>query len=262
MGKWERRQVGKRESEKVRGGGSLRYPSHTFPLSHFPTISPAHSLTFTLPHFPTCSDRWRAGVGALPGPSGASEGSRWEALTAGQGAPTGQPVRPDRAPAGRMNRSHANGEFMRPAGAPDARVQHRWVRSADGASHRLPSSAPPARKLRDLYSNEDSGSCRKNTEGCTRPLTFTLPHFPTCTRPLTFSPSHFPTCTRPLTFPPSHFPTCTRPLTFPLPHSPTCSPPASAPPDTSPQTLVASTTAPHPPRAARRASRPDTAPVC
>ena len=224
MGEWERRQVGKRESEKVRGEGSLRYPFHTFPLSHFPTISPAHSLTSTLPHFPTYSDRWRAGVGALPGPSGASEGSRWEALTAGQGAPTGQPVRPDRAPAGRMNRSHANGEFMRPAGAPDARVQHRWVRSADGASHRLPSSAPPARKLRDLYSNEDSGSCRRNTKGCTRPLTFSPSHFPTCTRPPTFPPSHFPTCSAPGLSPTRHLAANTRGQ-----HDSTPSTPRSAP---------------------------------
>ena len=170
MGEWERRQVGKRESEKVRGEGSLRYPFHTFPLSHFPTISPAHSLTSTLPHFPTYSDRWRAGVGALPGPSGASEGSRWEALTAGQGAPTGQPVRPDRAPAGRMNRSHANGAFMRPAGAPDARVQHRWVRSADGASHRLPSSAPPARRPPRSDSTANSGEQKQKGRPEGRPL--------------------------------------------------------------------------------------------
>ena len=45
-----------------------------------------------------------AGVGALPGPGGASEGSRWEASPAGRGAPTGQPVGPDRAPAGAHER--------------------------------------------------------------------------------------------------------------------------------------------------------------
>ena len=45
-----------------------------------------------------------AGVGALPGPGGASEGSRWEASPAGRCAPTGQPVGPDRAPAGAHER--------------------------------------------------------------------------------------------------------------------------------------------------------------
>ena len=47
--------------------------------------------------------------------------------------------------------------FMRPAGAPGARGQHRWVRSADGASHRLPSGAPPARELSGINSTENSG---------------------------------------------------------------------------------------------------------
>lgn len=59
-----------------------------------------------------------AGVGALPGPRGASEGSRWEASTAGRGAPTGPPAGHGRAPAGRMNAPLAWQWFMRPAGAP------------------------------------------------------------------------------------------------------------------------------------------------
>ena len=82
---------------------------------------------------------------ALPGLSGASEGSRWEASTAGRGAPTGQPVDHHRAPAGRMNARLAMTGSCAPPGAPGARGLHRWVRSADGASHRLPSGAPPAR---------------------------------------------------------------------------------------------------------------------
>ena len=41
--------------------------------------------------------------------------------------------------------STAVSRFMRPAGAPGTWGQHRWVRSDDGASHRLPSCAPPAR---------------------------------------------------------------------------------------------------------------------
>ena len=98
-----------------------------------------------------------AGGGALPGPRGASEGSRWEASTAGRGAPTGQAHGQDRAPAGRMNAPLAWQCFMRPAGAPVTRGQSRWVRSADGASHRLPSGAPSARKLRSRNSTEASG---------------------------------------------------------------------------------------------------------
>ena len=61
-----------------------------------------------------------AGVGALPGPRGASEGSRWEASTAGRGAPTGPPAGHGRAPAGRMNAPLAWQWFMRLAGAPGA----------------------------------------------------------------------------------------------------------------------------------------------
>ena len=34
---------------------------------------------------------WKKTHGALSGPGGANEGSRWEATTAGRGAPTGKP---------------------------------------------------------------------------------------------------------------------------------------------------------------------------
>ena len=52
---------------------------------------------------------------------------------------------PSRASAGRMIPPLVGLGFMRPAGAPGHWRQPRWVRSEDGASHRLPSCAPPAR---------------------------------------------------------------------------------------------------------------------
>ena len=61
---------------------------------------------------------WKKTQGALSGPGGANEGSRWEATTVRRAHPPVSPMTP-RAPAGRMT-AHDGGScrhFMRPAGA-------------------------------------------------------------------------------------------------------------------------------------------------
>ena len=81
------------------------------------------------------------------GPSEANEGSRWEAATAGRGAPTGPTAKTSRAPARRMTPASCSISCAPPGRA------HPSIRSGGcawfhQASHRLLSSAPPAREVR------------------------------------------------------------------------------------------------------------------
>ena len=79
------------------------------------------------------------------GPDGANEGSRWEATW--RGAPTGPSTKMSRAPAGRMKPAFACISCA-PLGRANTSMRSGGCAWFHQASHRLPSSAPPARGVR------------------------------------------------------------------------------------------------------------------